>query len=82
MPYNRICFTFSRKFGNAVVRNHAKRLGREVFRLMKSRLAGGYDLVFLVYPQPDKKQPGKSKAAFSEKALQLESLFLKAGLLR
>jgi len=82
MPYNRICFTFSRKFGNAVVRNHAKRLGREAFRLMKLRLCGGYDLVFLVYPPLDKEQSGKSKTTFSEKVLQLESIFTKAGLLK
>jgi len=82
LPYNRICFTFSRKFGNAVVRNHAKRLGREAFRLMRGRLCGGYDLVFLVYPPQDKEQPGKSKITFSEKAHQLEFLFAKAGLLK
>jgi len=81
-PYNRICFTFSRKFGNAVVRNHAKRLSREAFRLMKPRLLGSYDLVFLVYPPQDKEQSGKSKTTFSEKVLQLESLFSKAGLLK
>jgi ribonuclease P protein component len=82
MLYNRVCFTFSRKFGNAVVRNHARRLGREAFRLIKGRLTGGYDLVFLVYPPLDKEQSGKSKAAFSERTLQLESLFTKAGLLK
>jgi ribonuclease P protein component len=82
LPYNRICFTFSRKFGNAVVRNHARRLGREVFRLMKGRIYCGFDLVFLVFPGQDKEETGKSKASFSEKVMQLESLFTKAGLLK
>ncbi|MCL1958598.1 MAG: ribonuclease P protein component [Spirochaetes bacterium] len=80
--YNRICFTFSRKFGNAVVRNHARRLGREAFRLMKPRLCGGHDLVFLVYPPLSKEQSGKSKTDSSERVRQLESLFIKAGLLK
>ena len=82
MPHNRICFTFSRKFGNAVVRNHARRLGREAFRLMKLSLYGGHDLILLVYPPPDKEQSGKSKTDYSERVRQLEFLFTKAGLLK
>jgi hypothetical protein len=49
---------------------------------MKCRLYSGYDLVFLVYPSLDKEQSGKLKTTFSEKALQLVSLFTKAGLLK
>jgi len=49
---------------------------------MKGRLCGGYDLIFLVYPPLVKEQSGESKTAFSEKALQLESLFSKAGLFK
>jgi len=49
---------------------------------MKPRLSGGHDLVFLVYPPQDKEQSGKSETTFSEKVLQLESLFSKAGLLK
>ena len=82
LPYNRICFTLSRKFGNAVVRNHARRLGREVFRLMKGRIYSGFDLVFLAYPNKDNEETDKLKASFSEKVMQLESLFTKAGLLK
>ena len=82
LPFNRICFTFSRvskrnhPFWNAVARNRAKRLGREAFRLMKHGLKCGYDIVLLVYPEAEK------TAVFSDRARQLKSLFTKAGLLK
>jgi len=78
LPYNRICFSLFKGFGNAVSRNRAKRLGREAYRLMKSRLIGGYDLIFLVSPE---EESPKSGSALSYRTWQFESLFLKAGLL-
>jgi ribonuclease P protein component len=74
LPHNRICFTFSRGFGNAVARNRARRLGREAFRLLGPRLCGGYDLILLVYPENGMTLCGRSG--------QLEFLFNKADLLR
>jgi ribonuclease P protein component len=51
--YNRIAFTFSRKFGNAVERNRARRVSREVYRHVRNDLKPGYDLALLVYPGKD-----------------------------
>jgi ribonuclease P protein component len=61
LPYNRICFTLSRKFGNAVERNRARRLCREAYRLMRPGLLRGFDFVLLVYA-PDAAIGTKGKA--------------------
>ena len=70
LPINRIVFTFTRKYGNAVMRNRSRRLSREAYRLMSSRLRTGYDLVLLVYPGMDD---------FASRGEQLRILFSKAG---
>ena len=72
LPYNRIAFTFSRKFGNAVERNYSRRLSRGVYRQLRNELRKGYDLVLLVYPGRD---------VFSVRVEQLRELFSRAGLL-
>ena len=69
---NRIAFTFTRKYGNAVERNYSRRLSREVYRHLQQKLISGYDLILLVYPGKD---------SFSLRCSQLESLFSKAGLI-
>ena len=71
LSYNRIAFTFSRKFGNAVERNHSRRLSREVYRQLRNQLRKGYDLVLLVYPNRDN---------FSVRMEQMRELFARAGL--
>ncbi|MDR2394538.1 MAG: ribonuclease P protein component [Treponema sp.] len=53
LSHNRIAFTFSRKFGTAVARNRARRLGREAYRHIGYALKPGYDVVLLVYPGQD-----------------------------
>ena len=73
LPYNRIAFTFSRKFGNAVERNRSRRLSREAYRQLRNELRKGYDLVLLVYLGQDD---------FSVRINQLLELFTKAGLMK
>lgn len=46
----RILVTPGRKYGNAVRRNYIKRIGREVFRQLKSSIDHGYDIGFVFYP--------------------------------
>jgi len=72
LDFNRIAFTFSRKYGNAVERNLSRRLSREAYRLNRDKLRQGYDLVLHVYPGQD---------IFSIRMEQLKTLFIKAGLL-
>jgi len=46
----RLGIVASRKVGNAVARNRAKRLLREAFRAHKHELAKGIDIVVIVHP--------------------------------
>ncbi|AEF86763.1 ribonuclease P protein component [Treponema primitia ZAS-2] len=72
LPYNRIAFTFARKYGNAVERNRSRRVSREAYRYIRNRLIGGFDLVLLVYPGKD---------FLKDRSRQMEALFSRAGLL-
>jgi ribonuclease P protein component len=79
LSHNRIVFTFARKYGNAVRRNRAKRLGREAYRQLSSGLKTGYDMVLLVYPPPAVEgKPGKP--VLSDRVKQFEILLRKAKL--
>jgi len=69
---NRFTVSVSRRFGNAVIRNRAKRIVRDIYRNMKHELRDGYDIVVVLYP---------GTVAYSERKQQLLSLFRKAGLI-
>jgi ribonuclease P protein component len=70
---NRVAFTFTRHYGNAVSRNKSRRISREVFRRYMSLLPPGNDLVFLVYPNSDR---------FDTRVSQFDLLLKKSGLLK
>ncbi len=70
---NRIGFPLPRGYGNAVARNKSKRYSRETYRLFKSHLNIGYDMLFLVYPGND---------SFHSRCEQFKTLCKKAGLLK
>ncbi len=50
--YNRLLVVPERKFKNAVERNAAKRVARELFRTAKPRFRGGYDCALIMFVGP------------------------------
>ncbi|MCQ2601433.1 MAG: ribonuclease P protein component [Treponema sp.] len=70
---NRVGFPLIRGYGNAVERNLSKRYSREVYRLLKSHLNTGYDMLFLIYPGND---------SFHSRCDQIRLLCQKAGLIK
>ncbi len=75
LAFNRIGFPLPRGFGNAVARNRAKRFSREAYRLLKAHLNLGFDMLLLVYPDPD-------KDSFDARCAQLRTLCEKATLIK
>lgn len=73
LEINRIGFPLPRGYGNAIQRNLSKRYSREAYRLLKSQLNIGYDILLLVYPNND---------SFSSRCAQLNALFTKIGLIK
>ena len=50
---SRVFITLIRKYGNAVQRNRAKRVVREVYRVNKLNIKPGWDLGFILSPGAD-----------------------------
>lgn len=73
LGFNRVGFPLIRGYGNAVNRNLSKRYSREVYRLLKSHLNTGYDMLFLVYPGND---------SFHSRCDQFSLLCKKAGIFK
>lgn len=74
LQFNRIGFPLPRGFGNAVERNRSKRYSREAYRINKTYLNTGYDMLFLVYS-------GSENDSFHSRCVQFRTLCQKAGLL-
>ena len=47
LSYNRTAFLASKKVGNSVERNRARRLMKENFRIFRDRIKEGYDIIFI-----------------------------------
>jgi ribonuclease P protein component len=74
LPHNRYGFITTRKLGNAVARNRAKRRLREAARFWHPRLTPGHDVVFIA-------RQGVNDRLFTELIDAMEVLFRRADLL-
>ncbi len=71
----RIGFSVSKRIGNAVHRNRAKRRMRAGLTPMLPHIAGGFNVIFVA-------KPDVLEAPFSELQKQMETLLRRAGLWR
>ncbi len=69
---NRVLVSARRGFKGAVERNRERRRIKEIYRQMRPRLRGGYDIAVVVTPPP---------RSFALRSARLEALLRKAGLI-
>lgn len=66
-PYNRIGITSSKKIGNAVKRNRARRAIRAAYRECEDKFPIGYDFIFVARAAATGVKSYSIKKAFKEK---------------
>ena len=73
LAYTRVVVCLVRKYGGAVPRNRARRVGKEAYRCIKSLVKPGFDLAFILLP---------GVLSYGERISLFSNLLKKAGLLR
>ena len=73
--YSRFGFAVSKGIGNAVTRNRVRRRMREVVRLQRGSIEGGWDAVFIA-------RPSIRQATYAEIESAIENLVARADLRR
>ena len=71
--YNRIGITLQRKFGNAIQRNYARRVMKELYRNNKHTIKQGFDIILIIYP---------GNFDFNHREEQFYSLIRRSGLVK
>lgn len=71
LPHSRLGITTTRKLGNAVIRNRARRLVREAYRTHRERLPTGWDLVVVVRARSLERTVGELGAGLVDAAEEL-----------
>ena len=72
LQWSRVGFTVSRRVGQAVTRNHLKRLLREAFRRHYSLIDGRWDIVFIA-------RPSAARLDATEVSREVKMLFSRTG---